>query len=149
MGRQEKCFEYSIPNELFPCFRSFLDIFKGRAFYSQKFDLKQVLALIDLLSLKGLFQFISDKHPQPKTLSDSMKFLLLPSSNRFDQKYDQSITILIQNFAQLSFDDLNQLPNSVLIRIFSSTDLIVEDENTLFKLIIQLIEANPERRSLL
>jgi hypothetical protein len=50
-----------------------------------------------------------------------------------------NVLFAIQNIENISFENLNRLPNSILEKIFSSPDLHVLNEDILFDLIIQLI----------
>jgi hypothetical protein len=44
---------------------------------------------------------------------------------------------------------MRRLSNSVLELIFTSQDCVIQDEDSLFRLILQLIDSNPNRNTLL
>jgi hypothetical protein len=57
--------------------------------------------------------------------------------------------LLIQNIENISIENLNRLPNSILEKIFSSPDFQIINEDYLFNLIIQLINIDQTRKYLL
>jgi hypothetical protein len=55
----------------------------------------------------------------------------------------------MNNFAELSFDQLLNLPNSVLEQLLQSPQLQVENEDFLFNRVVELITRDPNRKILL
>jgi hypothetical protein len=149
MGNQTNSFECSIPNQIFTCFLSFMDIFKGSSFYFDKFAIDDILQLVEQLDFNSLYQFINEKIPMPMNLVQALDFLSHSYSFHFDRQFHHAIEILIKYFDQLTVELLNPLSNIVLNKLFLSPKLIIEDENYLFKLITKLIEINSQRKELL
>jgi hypothetical protein len=149
IGKQNNSFECSIPEEIFPCFLSFMNIFKGSSFCFDKFDFEDVLQLINCFGLNSLCQFIHEKIPFPENLVQALDFLSHSYSLNFEQQFNHSIQILIKNFDSLTIDNFTSLPNFILNKIFLSPKLIVEDEDYLFIFITKLTENNTQRKELM
>jgi hypothetical protein len=126
-----------------------MNIFKGYSFYFNKFNIGDVCQLIDCFGLTSLSQFIQKTISFPEDLPQAIDFLFNSYSHQFDQQFDQSVEILIENFDQITIENFNSFSNIVLMKLFLSPNLIIEDEDYLFELITKLIENNPQTTKLL
>jgi hypothetical protein len=106
-------------------------------------------SLIESFNINSLYQFISSEYPFPQTVEKSLQFLSRSYSELLKEQFDQSLSVIIQNFDLISFDDLNKLSNSHLLKIFSSENFQIENEDSLFQLIMKMIEENKNRMILL
>jgi hypothetical protein len=139
---------FSIPENFLSCFTSFLDIFHGLPFYFENYSFEALSYLIDLFGLFSLFQFICDKIPVPKNVSESIEFLSKCQVDFFPKNFKQCIIILIENIDKIQTEQYNCLPNFVLEKIFSSKLFQIENEDFLFHKISRLIRINSNRRIL-
>jgi hypothetical protein len=67
----------------------------------------------------------------------------------FDEYSSEHVLFLIQNIENISIENLNRLPNSLLEKIFSSPDLQIVNEDFLFDRICQLIHIDKNKKYLL
>jgi hypothetical protein len=139
----------SIPKENLDFFLSFFDLMEGYSFYSENIDFSDFNRLNDCFGTSSLFQSISPKVPFPQTLVESLQFIFQLYSEFLEAHYSQSLSLIIQNFNLISFDDFKRLPNSYLLKIFSSESLQIEDEDYLFEMVVQLINEDKNRFVLL
>jgi hypothetical protein len=65
------------------------------------------------------------------------------------EQYDQSLSIAIQNFHIISFEALNKLSNSQLLKILLLESLQIYNEDYLFKIILNMIDLDKNRMILL
>jgi hypothetical protein len=77
---------------------------KGYSFYFENIDFSDFNRLNDCFGTSSLFQSISPKVSFPQTLVESFQFY----SEFLEAYYNQSLSIIIQNFNLISFDDLNR-----------------------------------------
>jgi hypothetical protein len=146
---QEHSLSISIPNEYLNCFISFFDLMKGFSFNFDNYNYSNLKSLIDSFGITSLVQVMSEKVPFPESLEDSLLFRSQPCCEFLETHFTQSSFIIIQHFPSLSFEDLNQFPNSHLMEIFGSNYLQIENEDYLFNLIMKMIEEDKSRISLL
>jgi hypothetical protein len=139
----------SVSEDYLNCFFSFFDIMKGYSFSYDNIIFFHLKVFIDYLGINSLTSFIFAKYPIPQTISQSLTFISKPYCELSEEHFNQSLLILIQNFNFISFEDLNTLPNSYLLKIFFSHFLKVESEDSLFQLILQMIEKDKNRMILL
>jgi hypothetical protein len=139
----------SIPNESLRHFVSFFDIMRGFSFWLDDVDFSSFNLLIDSFQINYLYKFISSKVPFPHTLDEAIQFLSKSYSKFLKEQFNQSLSIVVQNFNFLSFDALNQFSNSLLFTILSSELLQVKNEDYLFDLIVKMIEEDKNRMILL
>jgi hypothetical protein len=149
LNHQEKQLPSYIAYEYLNSFLSFFDLMDGYSFNFKNTDLGNLKSLIDCFGIASLYKIICSKIPLPETLEDSLQFISQPCSELLETHVHQSLSIIIQNFNAISFDDLNKLSNSHLLQIFSSESLQIENEDYLLQLIIRMIEANKNRLLLL
>jgi hypothetical protein len=133
---QENELALSISNESLNCFFSFFEIMKGFSFSFENIPLSSFKLLIDCFEIKYFCQYIDSNFPFPQTLEESLQFISYSSCEFLEKQFNKSLSIIIHNFHLLSFDDLNHLSNSNLLKIFSSESLQLENEDYLFQLII-------------
>jgi hypothetical protein len=118
---------------------------KGYSFCFERSNYFNLKDLTDCFGIPSLVEFISPKVPFPKTIEESLHFISNSYSECFESQFHQSLSIIVQNFSLLSYDDLNKLSNSNLLKIISSDDLQIESEDYLFRLIAQMIEEDKNR----
>jgi hypothetical protein len=112
-----------IPNEHLNCFCSFMNLFKGKPFYFQDYSLNSLSYLIEFFGLSCLFHSLSSSFSKPTTVIDSIKFLSISNCEYFDDYFNANLLFLIQNIESISIENLNRFPNSILEKIFLSTNL--------------------------
>jgi hypothetical protein len=149
LNLQKKEYSLSISNECLNCFISFFDLLKGFSFISEHFDFSSLKLLIECFGIHNLSQFLSTKIPLPQTFQESLQFLSSSSCEFLKDHYSQSISLIIQHFNLISFEDLNKLSNPHLLKIFSSDSLQLECEDYLFQIIIHMIKEDKNRMILL
>jgi hypothetical protein len=139
----------SVPPEHLECFCSFLSIFKGFPFYYENFNFLSLKFLIDFFGLSSLIPFIESKINFPTNSNEILPFIAESSYQIFENKYNHMLTIFIQNISTYSEHDLNLIPLDVLERIFSSQDLVIQNEDAIFALITNLINEDRNKLPLL
>jgi hypothetical protein len=126
-----------------------LDIFRGFPFYFQDYTLESVSYFINLFGLSSLSQFICEHIAPPNNVQEALEFLSNHSCELYSQIFDQSLSILINHFSEISFEQLIKLPNFMLEKLFQSPQFQIENEDILFNLVVDLIGQDPNRKSLL
>jgi hypothetical protein len=149
LNHQDGKLAISISNPNFNCFLSLFNIMKGYSFRYEHFNFTDLKVLVDFFEITPFIQVICPKVPFPQTLEESIQFISLSYSEFLEAQFQQSLSIIIQNLSLISFDDLDKLPNSHLLKIFSTESLSIESEDYLFQLIIDLIEKDKSRILLL
>jgi hypothetical protein len=115
---QEEVLNITIPKQHFPCFISFLDIFRGLPFYFQDYSLESISYLIHLFGLSSLSQFICENLAPPNNVQEALEFLFNHSCELYSQIFEQSLSILISHFSEIRFEQLIKLPNFILEKLF-------------------------------
>jgi hypothetical protein len=105
--------------------------------------------LIDCFEISCLFDFFSFKIPIPQTLEEELDFICQFNCEVFPQHSNQSFTIFIQQLEQISFEGLNRISNSKLLKTLSSEDLVIEKEDYLSNIITEMIRKDRHRVILL
>jgi hypothetical protein len=146
---QEEELNLTISKQHFPCFVSFLDIFRGLPFYFQDYSLESVSYLIYLFGLTSLSQFICKHLASPNNVQEALEFLSNHSCELYAKIFEQSLSILTSHFSEIRIENLNKLPNFILESLFQSPQFQIDNEDILFNLVIDLIKRNPNRKSLL
>jgi hypothetical protein len=149
MSRQDEELSLTISEQHLPYLISFLDIFKGLPFYFENYSFESVFYLIDLFGLTNLFQFIGESILNPQNIQEAFEFLSNHSNDFYPDIFDNSMAILIHHFSEIKPEQFLKLSNLVLEQLFQSSQLQVEDEDTLFDLVADLIGRDPNRKSLL
>jgi hypothetical protein len=93
--------------------------------------------------------FLQHLMKPPQTLEESTEFLSIPFCNALQVQFDASVNILIQNLHLISYPQFFQLSNDALFSLFTSTQFKIIHEDSLFQLIIALINENTTRKGLL
>jgi hypothetical protein len=122
---------------------------KGYSFPFNNFDYQKLKYLIDCFGINPLIQFIASKIPIPETLEASIQPISQSCCEIMKSHFNRSISILVQNFSSIHFDDLSKIRNSHLLEIFASESLQIETEDYLFQLNNQMIEKDKNRMVLL
>jgi hypothetical protein len=137
---QENQIGISISDENFHCFLSFFDMMKGYSFSFDKFDYSSLKNLINYFGINSLFKVISSKIPIPQTLKSSLHFISQPYCEFLETHFNQSISIIIQNFNSISVEELSKISNSHLLKLFSAESLQIENEDYFFKMVLKMIQ---------
>nr|AGM32198.1 hypothetical protein [Coptotermes formosanus] len=116
-----------------------MSIFNGNVFPAFHFGLDRLVCIIAAFKIFCLNDFINHFLPCSTTFADSMSFLLLPYSFELVNHYENAIKLVLQNF-HFSTAELSHLSDSVLFDLFSLSDLRLNDENQIFRFVLQLIE---------
>jgi hypothetical protein len=149
MNPQEQELRLTIPDQHLPCLISFLDVFQGLPFYFEKYSLESLSCIIQLFKLSSLSQFISENLPSPQNIQEVLEFLSNHSWEFYPSIFDESIAILIQQFSEIRIDQFLKLSNFVLEKLLQSPQLRLDNEDTLFSLVVELIGRDPNRKVLL
>jgi hypothetical protein len=149
MNHQEQELRLTIPDQHLPCLISFLDIFKGLPFYFENYSPESVSYFIHLFGLSSLAQFIYENCPSPQNIQEVLEFLSSHSCEFYPNIFDESLTILIRHFSEIRTDQILKLSNFILGKLFQSPQFLVDNEDTLFDLVVELIERDPNRKILL
>jgi hypothetical protein len=139
----------TLPNDSFPCFCSFFKIFHGISFDLEKHLYSSLNSLIDSLELNSLRRFIPKEHHFPQNVKDALAYLSKYYCQTNEEVFNHSINIILENLHLMSFENFNLLQNVSLERLFTSKSSKVKNEYILFNLLLQLIQNNPSRKSLL
>jgi hypothetical protein len=118
MSRQEKELNFTIPNQHLPCLYSFLDIFKGFPFYFENYSLESVSYITHLFGSSSLSQFICKNLSSPQNIQESLEFLSNHSCEFYPNIFEQSITILVHHFSEITANQFLKLSNFVLEKLF-------------------------------
>jgi hypothetical protein len=102
-----------------------------------------------LFGLSSLSQFIYESLPSPKNIGEAIDFLSKPSCEYFSNIFDQSLSIVLNHFAEIRIDQFLRLSNSVLEKLLQSPQLQFENEDFLFNLVVELIRRDSNRKILL
>jgi hypothetical protein len=137
------------PKEHFECFISFLNLFSGCEFNSEKYSLSSLMFLINYFQSSLLFEFICCKIKIPQTINESIKYLSHPNCEFNENHFKESISILIREFENITIEQFQFISNSHFEIILRSLSFQIENEDFLFKLIMKLIEQDSRRKSLL
>jgi hypothetical protein len=105
---------------------------KGFSFSFDLFDFSNLKCLIDCFEIISLLTVICSQVPIPQTLEELLNFISLSYSDFLEDHFNQSLSIIIQRFNLMSPETLYKLPNSHLIKIFSSDSLQIESEDYYF-----------------
>jgi hypothetical protein len=149
LGKSEETFEVSIPDQTLTCFISFLQIFDGLPFPWKQFPFSSVASIIRIFGLFSLYSFITDSIPLPRSLPESLDFVVREGSSMIVEAFRHSISILVMNFQVLSFDQVQSLPNHQLQDIIHSDGFHLKNEDFLLHMILNLIDQDPSRKALL
>jgi hypothetical protein len=133
-------FVFSIPDEHFDCFLKFINIFHGETLHFEENLFSSWVFLIYTFGLSCLLSFIPKEFLSLHTLQEALSFLLKPFCQDFEQQFNQSVSLLLQHFDQISLEQFLSLPNSSLFYLFSSSQLKIPNEDFLLKLIMNLID---------
>jgi hypothetical protein len=105
--------------------------------------------LIQFFELSFPFSLISEKLSVPETLSQTISYLSMIGFQTLEHHFHQSLKILFEHFQDISIQTFCSIPIENLENIFSSNELILEDEDQLFNLIINLIKLDYNKKVLL
>jgi hypothetical protein len=148
INHQEQELRLTIPDEYLPCLISFLDIFQGLPFYFENYSLESLSYIIQLFKLTSLSQLICENLPPPQNIQEALEFLSNHYCERYPNIFDESLTILAQQFSEIRIDQFLELSNFVLEKLFQSSQLLLDNEDTLFDLVVELIGRDPNRKVL-
>jgi hypothetical protein len=137
MNCHEEKLVLTIPSQHLPFLISLLDVFKGLPFYFEEYSLESVSYLINLFGLSSLSQFICENLPSPQNIGEALDFLAKPSCEYFSNIFDQSLSIVLNHFAEMRIDQFLRLSHSVLEKLLQSPQLQVENEDFLFNLVTE------------
>lgn len=104
---------------------------------------------MNIFGISFLSKLLSDKIPIPKTLDQSLQFLSYSIFQYLDEHFQQALKIVFEHFNEVSVQNFLSLSTDVLNFIFSSDQLKLQNEDQLFSLIINLIQQEENRFSLL
>jgi hypothetical protein len=143
-------FSLNVSNNIFQCFLSFMKVFDGIPFYWKKFQLSTILSMSEVFHLHSLHAFINDFVPfSPKNIEESIQFLSQSCSSSFENIFQQSVLILVENFKKLSFDQINSLSIEALQEILQNDQIQKLNQDYLLNLVLQLIEKDSNKNILL
>jgi hypothetical protein len=139
-------FSLKVSHHVFKCFSSFIKVFDGIPFYWMKFKLSTIRSMIETFHLYFLQTFLNNFLLFfPKNIEESIQFLSQNSSHSFENIFQQSVSILVENFAQLSFDQLSSLSIEALQEILQNEQIQKSDQNYLLNLVLNLIENDSKK----
>jgi hypothetical protein len=127
---------------------AFLDVFKGLPFYLENYSLESVSFLINLFGLSSLSQFICETIHSPQNVPEAVRFLYHHFCEFYQNIFERSIEILLDHFSEIRPDQFLNLSNFVLEKLFQSPQLQIDNKDILFNLVVELIDRDPNRKSL-
>lgn len=134
LKKSDQPYIFSIPEEYFNCFASFMGIFQGKTFCIDDFNYLSLIFLIDLLELKSLSDFLND----PNIFHQY-----------FIQHFDEQLKFIIQYFDRFPIESINLFSVSQLLKIILSEDFQIQNEDRLFSIITNLIQIDKGKNVLL
>jgi hypothetical protein len=147
--RADQLLELSIPEECFSSFISIMNLFHGSQLIYDDSELSCLIFLMKYFEFSFLAKLLSDKIPISDSLEESLDFLANPFSQYLEEYFQNAIRIVIEHFNEVSVQDFLSLPNAIIESIFSSDQLVLQNEDQLFSLIINLIQHEENRFLLL
>jgi hypothetical protein len=102
LENSQQSFTFSVSDEVFNCFKSFIQIYDGLSFYGQKFQLSTIFQMAKIFHLKLLQDFILRNLSPSENLEDSIRFLSYHHSDANHQNFQNAISIIIENFHSLT-----------------------------------------------
>jgi hypothetical protein len=104
-----------------------------------KFDIQALLSMIKTFYLHSLQMFLNNFLPSPKNIEESIQFLSQSCSSSFENIFQQSVLILVENFKKLSFDQINSLSIETVQEILQNDQIQKLDQDHLLDLVLKLI----------
>lgn len=98
MDDQTKELSFTISDEHFDCFSSFLDLFDGIPFQYSDFEISSLLLLIENFDLNILLEILSSEVPIPNSISEAIKFLSFSSTSKLENQSEASFSIFDFSF---------------------------------------------------
>lgn len=137
------------PDDVFQCFCSFFDIFQGVSFNFEDYDLPALGYLIDFFGLSCLSHFMNTNIPIPKNLDETLDFLKKPACDMLEKQFNGAMSIIFHEIETHPHIEFNQLDAEHFGKLLSSTHLLVENEDAIFKFVVGVVQRNPTMKSLL
>jgi hypothetical protein len=142
-------FSCVIPDHHFECFNQLMLIFEGQPFTFLENLFSSLMFLIDYFGLYSLLLIIPESMLFPLNLGDSIRFLSKSFCNDFPDQFQESVLDLVKHIDQIAFEQFQQFHNFILLSIFSSKELRIPNEDSLFQLLTGMINIDPNRKILL
>jgi hypothetical protein len=135
LNRYDKL-SFDVPNE-------FLQVF-----ILDNHEISSIVFLIHFFGVSFPFSLISDKIPIPETLSQSIQYISMKGCQSLENHFYQSMKIIFEHFNEISVQDFSSIPIESLEILFSSNQLILDDEDQLFNLILGIIQLDENKKVL-
>jgi hypothetical protein len=131
------------------CGLTFINFLKGISFSSIDFSSNVLFTITEELEIIGFDQLLLQEYLIPTTLEESISFLEYSFSSRLKTHFEKSIEIVAFHFYQINVDILENFSFNVLEHILSSPSLKIQNETSLFQILIKFVEPKPNYFALL
>jgi hypothetical protein len=130
---------FSVSNEVFECFTSFIKILEGFSFFGNNFPISTIVSMTDTFLFKSLKEFVDSFLKSCNNIEDSIRFLSQNGFSSFENIFQQSVSVLADNFSSLTFEQLNILSIEVLQAIIKSDKIKNPNEDYIQQIILKKI----------
>lgn len=110
-------------------------------------NIKDLLIASDFLLMKDLYFKVKECVICMIRVSNCINLLEAAYKVNDNEVLDYSLMFMVRHFKHFTLYDFEEFPFEILKRILNSRNLNVKNENTVFNIIVQWIQAYPETRS--
>lgn len=127
-----------------------MKLFHGRPFLISDQPIDSFIFLVEFFELdQTLLKLHPYSFPLPTTLEEALNFLSKSYCVQFPDLCEHSIEIAVSQISQITFEQFQVIQNHALLKIFSSPNIKLLNEDSLFYLLLNLIDEDESKKILL
>jgi hypothetical protein len=133
-------FEFSISNEAFNLFKSFILLLQGIELTLDDTSLATLIEPYHAFEIDCLSKFIDQFIPPLTSQKKSLNFIQSNDSILFETKFTDALTNISKKFSTLDDSEIEKIPHPILNQLLDSPTLFVSDEDTFLNKVQNLVK---------
>jgi hypothetical protein len=136
-------------DEVIHCFSRIIDFLSGQPFSFEGFSAPTFFEVVDKLEIVGFDDILLQLYPIPNKFKEAIKFLQFKFAFSLTTYFNKSIQIVSSKFYKFNPSDVPPFSFNVFQSLLSCSDLVLENETMLLKIILEKVKIDSSFSSLL